>query len=148
MKRYGLYLIWLISCLFVMASLYLSEVKLMPPCVLCWYQRICLFPLVLITGIAAFRGFIAIAPFLMPQVFIGCCLSLYQVLIQENSQWNILKLCGKSNLCSDKTVLWETPISLAMISFSAFALIFILLIWVWVVGKYGKTEFEHSDGPF
>ncbi|MBP9841915.1 MAG: disulfide bond formation protein B [Simkaniaceae bacterium] len=148
MKKYGLYFIWLISCLFFMGSLYLSEIELITPCVFCWYQRICLFPLVLIAGIAAFRGFFAIAPFLMPQIFIGCLISLYQLLIQENSKWNFLKLCVSDKMCSEKTVLWESPISLAMVSFSGFTLILILLLWVWIVDRYSKSKFEQSDPPF
>lgn len=148
MKRYGLYFIWLISSLFFIGSLYLSEIKLITPCVLCWYQRICLFPLVIITGLAAFRGFVSIAPFLMPQVFIGSLISLYQILVQENHAWSFLKLCSIDKLCAEKTVLWTTPISLAMISFSAFIIILILLVWVWILARYGKNEFENSEPPF
>ena len=148
MRRYGLYLIWLISCVFFMASLYLSEIKLMIPCTFCWYQRICLFPLVIIAGLAAFRGFLAIAPFLMPQIFIGCLISLYQIFVQENRGWNFLQLCTTTKGCSEKTMFLTTPISFAMVSFTAFALIFILLLWVWIVDRYGKSKFDSSESQF
>jgi disulfide bond formation protein DsbB len=43
---------FLISLGGTLGSLYFSEILKYPPCVLCWYQRICLYPLVLIFGIA------------------------------------------------------------------------------------------------
>jgi disulfide bond formation protein DsbB len=147
MRRYGLYLIWLISCLFFMSSLYLSDVKLVSPCTLCWYQRVCLFPLVLIVGIAAFRGFLAITPFLMPQIFIGGLISLYQLFIQEHWGTPFFKNCIAKG-CAEKMILLNTPISFAMISFSGFLLIFILLLWVWIIDRYGKSKFEDSHPQF
>ncbi len=36
-------------------SLWFSEVAGFPPCELCWYQRIAMYPLVVVLGLAAFR---------------------------------------------------------------------------------------------
>jgi disulfide bond formation protein DsbB len=46
------YIAWITALLGTVGSLFFSEVMLMPPCVLCWYQRIAMYPLVLIIGIA------------------------------------------------------------------------------------------------
>jgi disulfide bond formation protein DsbB len=43
-----LFLAWLIATASTLGSLFFSYVMELPPCVLCWYQRICLFPLVII----------------------------------------------------------------------------------------------------
>ena len=39
---------WGIAAVATAGSLFFSEVMGLPPCILCWYQRICLFPLVVI----------------------------------------------------------------------------------------------------
>jgi disulfide bond formation protein DsbB len=46
-----LFLAWLIALLATAGALFLGEVMGMTPCVLCWYQRIAMFPLVVILGL-------------------------------------------------------------------------------------------------
>ena len=43
---------WAVSFTAMLGSLYFSEIQLYEPCKLCWYQRILMYPLVLILGIA------------------------------------------------------------------------------------------------
>ncbi len=81
-QKYGLYIIWVVSSLGTLGSLYIGE-----PSYLDWYQRICLFPLVFIAGIAAWRGFLSIAPYFIPQALIGLGCSLYQILLLKKPAW-------------------------------------------------------------
>ncbi len=46
---------WLASLAGTLGSLFFSEVMLLQPCLLCWYQRIAMFPLVLVLGIGLYR---------------------------------------------------------------------------------------------
>ena len=46
-----LFVAWLIALLATAGALFLGEVMGMVPCVLCWYQRIAMFPLVLVLGL-------------------------------------------------------------------------------------------------
>jgi hypothetical protein len=46
---------WIVAVLATAGSLYFSEVALFAPCTLCWYQRIAMYPLVVVLGIAAVR---------------------------------------------------------------------------------------------
>ena len=50
-----LYPAWLIAIVATLGSLYFSEVRMFVPCVLCWYQRILMYPLVLILGVTTYR---------------------------------------------------------------------------------------------
>ncbi|MDP1607789.1 MAG: hypothetical protein Q8L98_00555 [Chlamydiales bacterium] len=75
-QKYGLYIIWVMSCLGTLGGLYLGQ-----PSTLDWCQRVCLFPLVFIAGIAAWRGFLAIATYLIPQALFGFACASYQVLL-------------------------------------------------------------------
>ncbi len=81
-QKYGLYMIWVVSCLGTLGSLYIAE-----PTSLDWYQRVCLFPLVFVAGIAAWRGFLSIAPYLIPQALMGFSCAAYQILLLKKPAW-------------------------------------------------------------
>jgi disulfide bond formation protein DsbB len=49
-----LFLAWLTSLVATLGSLFFSEVMLLPPCILCWYQRICMYPLAVTFTVALF----------------------------------------------------------------------------------------------
>jgi disulfide bond formation protein DsbB len=44
--------VWLLSMVATLGSLFFSEVMGLPPCVLCWYQRVCMYPLTAISTAA------------------------------------------------------------------------------------------------
>jgi ribosomal protein L30E len=52
----GLFLAWLVSILAIVATQYASIVFSLPVCQLCWYQRICIYPLAVVLGIGAFQN--------------------------------------------------------------------------------------------
>jgi disulfide bond formation protein DsbB len=64
-------------------SLYLSEVAGFIPCVLCWYQRIAMYPLVVLLGIAAVRGDLAIRRYAVAIAGIGSALSIWHIAVQR-----------------------------------------------------------------
>ena len=75
-------------------SLYLSEVVHFTPCKLCWYQRICMYPLVLLLGIAMFRRDLSTARrYLVPLAGIGALISAYHYQLERVPQQPILS-CG------------------------------------------------------
>ena len=51
----GLILIWTVSLVATLGSLYFSVVRGFEPCTLCWYQRILMYPIILISGVAIFQ---------------------------------------------------------------------------------------------
>ena len=81
----GLVFIFTISLIATFGSLYFSEVRGYEPCTLCWYQRILMYPIVLITGVALFQKNAKIA--LTTAVFsiVGGSISLYHYGIQKLS---------------------------------------------------------------
>jgi disulfide bond formation protein DsbB len=144
-RKYGLYFAWLVASLGAMGSLYFSEIKNYEPCHLCWYQRISLFPLFIILGIAAHRGFLGISRYVLPQVIAGFLLALYQVAIQEIPGWNPFEICGAGPSCSDKISIGLGPITLPMLSSLGFLVIMLLLIAVWIADlRHGRSSEEYS----
>lgn len=65
-----------------LGSLYLSEVAHLIPCTDCWYQRIAMYPLAVILGIAAYRRDTVVRVYVVPIAAIGTLISTYHYLIQ------------------------------------------------------------------
>ena len=74
---------WGAALLAMAGSLYFSEVANYTPCVLCWYQRIAMYPLVLILGIAIVRRDIGIRLYAIPLAAIGAVISIYHWVIER-----------------------------------------------------------------
>jgi hypothetical protein len=65
-----------------LGSLYFSEVVGFVPCLLCWYQRIAMYPLAVVLGVAALRVDAGIWRYALPLAGVGALISGYHVLIQ------------------------------------------------------------------
>lgn len=137
MKIYAVYFAWLLSCLAMLGSLYFSEIRHLEPCHLCWYQRICIYPLVIILGMAIYQNSIGIIPYIYPQVIIGLIIALYQTAIQEIPNWQPIELCGSGPSCADKIDIGLGPITIPMLSAGTYIVIAILLSYAW---KYTGSE--------
>lgn len=79
----ALWLAALVALVAMSGSLYLSEVAGFEPCVLCWYQRIAMYPLVVILGIAAFRGEAGIRRYAAPVAAIGALISTWHIGVER-----------------------------------------------------------------
>ena len=64
-------------------SLIYSEVYLFEPCRLCWYQRIAMYPLVVILGIAAVRGDVSVRRYVAPIAVIGAAISIWHIGVER-----------------------------------------------------------------
>ena len=67
-------------------SLYLSEVAGYVPCLLCWYQRIAMYPLVIILGVAALRRDRSVWLTAVPIASIGAAISAWHIMIEQRPQ--------------------------------------------------------------
>lgn len=82
-QGYGLWLAWLMAVVATLGSLYYSQIAHFTPCEYCWYQRIGMYPLAVILGIAAFRGDTAIRRYVFPLAIGGGLISAYHYTIQH-----------------------------------------------------------------
>ena len=80
---YSLWLAWLVAATAMAGSLYFSEVAGLIPCVLCWYQRIAMYPLAVILLIAALRHDLGVRPYATALAAVGAVISAYHVLLQR-----------------------------------------------------------------
>lgn len=83
--EHGLYLSWAVSLFAMLGSLYFSEIRGFIPCNLCWYQRIAMYPLVVILGIAALRKDYKQSKYVVIIASIGWILSTLHYLMQKTN---------------------------------------------------------------
>jgi len=132
MKKLGLFLPWLLVLIATVGSLYSSEVTHLKPCTLCWYQRIMIFPLAIILGIAAFRGAYRIILYVLPLTLIGLGIAAYQVIM--------IQFFAASNQCAECTLksVSDYPIAFPLFSLLGFLVLNIVLIWLYLKHKKSK----------
>ncbi|MEZ5314705.1 MAG: disulfide bond formation protein B [Chlamydiales bacterium] len=139
-RSLSLYLAWLFASIGILASLYFSHISHFEPCYICWYQRICLFPLGIILGIAAYKSFLNITIYILPQVIIGFLFSVYQIAIQEFPNLNGMSLCGKESNCINKYDLGLGFITIPMLSAILFLVVGSLLLFSWKYKSQKKDD--------
>lgn len=66
-----------------LGSLYLSEVAKFPPCPLCWYQRICMYPNVALFAVAWWRRDRNVRFYVLPLVVVGAAIATYHYLLER-----------------------------------------------------------------
>ena len=116
----------LVAATAMAGSLYMSEIRNYPPCVLCWYQRIAMYPLVLLLGIAAVRRDLSVRIYAIPLALIGVGISAYHYQLERFPDQEAIA-CTTSVPCT--TVWFEQLgyITIPMMAMSAFALICVVL---------------------
>lgn len=119
---------WLIALSALVITLYGSEIVSLPVCHLCWYQRICMYPLAIILGIATWRNDIDIKIYTLPLSILGALFALYQYLEQMIPGFAPIHLCGGDIDCSIIHFQWFGFITYPFLSFIAFILISLCLL--------------------
>jgi hypothetical protein len=130
-------------------SLYYSEHAGFIPCQLCWYQRIIMYPLVIVLGVAALRkdkrAWMTVVPF----VVLGAGVSTYHWLVERVPAFAETSSCGLEAPC---TAPWFEKlgfVTLAWMALSGFLLIGTLMVCQIVGNRVaatpGATEDERDE---
>lgn len=133
----SLLLAWVTALIATIGSLYFSEVRYFIPCTLCWYQRIFMYPLVFILGIAFYRTDKEIYRYTLPLTIIGMLISAYHIALQKVPYLQQFEMCKTGVPCSKDYLNWYGFITIPMMAFTAFTIITITLF---VLRKNGKKE--------
>lgn len=121
-------------------SLFFSEVMNLPPCVLCWYQRIALYPIVILTAIGIIRNdrklYISVLALSLP----GLAISIYHNLLY----WKILPEsvapCTLGISCTTKFFEWFGFITIPFLGLVAFTVVTLLAFISLKKNKYEQTN--------
>ncbi len=114
---------WLISLIATLGSLFFSEVMEFVPCSLCWYQRIAMYPLVIILATALWKNVKDIYVVTMPLSLIGWGLSIYHIGVQYDLIPESASPCIQGIPCSSMYINWLGFITIPILSFIAFSII-------------------------
>lgn len=128
LNRYGLYLTWLVALTATLGSLYFSEIREFVPCELCWVQRIFMYPLVVVLGVAVFTDDRSVKKYVLPLSIIGGLMSLYHYLVQKVPGFADIKPCVQGVPCNVQYINWFGFVTIPFLALTAFALISILLL--------------------
>ena len=80
-------LTFLISMASMVGSLYASDVMHLAPCVLCWYQRITMYPIVVLSLIPMVRKDEKAYRYIIPFAIIGAVISAYHTVLYYAVNW-------------------------------------------------------------
>jgi len=116
---------FIISLTAIFGSLFFSEVLKFPPCELCWYQRIFIYPIALIIFTGFFHNSSDTNKFLTPFILIGLSISIYHNLIYYKII-QIITPCSETAPCTAQQLNYLGFITIPLLSIAAFILLAIL----------------------
>ena len=119
----ALFSAWLVAAVSTLGALFLSEVMAVAPCVLCWYQRIFMFPLVLVLAFGLFPFDRSVFRYATPLVLGGWSVALWHVLLTKGYLDEQLAPCTAGIPCSRVDIEWFGFLSLPLLSLLSFSII-------------------------
>lgn len=128
--KYGLLLAFIMAVVSMAFSLFYSNVVGFPPCELCWFQRIFMYPLVFLLGLALIKKGYHIVDYALALAIIGGGISLYHnYMYYYNQGLNVFcELGGMQVSCVKRYVFEFGYITIPLMALTAFAMIIIFLI--------------------
>lgn len=123
------YIAWLIASLSVVGSLFFSEVMHLPPCVLCWYQRIAIYPLVLIIGTGIILRDDRMKWYALPLCLTGLLISSYHNLLYYGFIPESITPCSEGVPCNAVQIEWLGFITIPLMGLAAFIAITICMLF-------------------
>jgi len=119
---------WLVAALSTLGALFFSGVMELPPCTLCWYQRIFLFPLVLVLPVGLFPFDAKVVRYALPLALAGWLVALFHVLLVAGWIPEDIRPCTQGVPCSDVQIEWLGFVNIPLLSLLAFSTINALLV--------------------
>ncbi len=139
-KRNVLYGAFAMSLVSTLGSLFYSEILHLPPCVLCWYQRIVMYPLILIFGYAIYtKNRIVIWPAYV-MIPIGWLIAVYHNLLYFNILPESAAPCIAGVSCTTRMPGWLATFPIPLQALVGFSLLLILIIIIWRTSKETQTN--------
>lgn len=131
LKKHILYIAWLQAFIATAGSLFFSEIIKLPVCSLCWYQRIFMYPLVLIIAVGMLKKDRHLPAYVLPLSILGMIIAFYLYLIEMRIIPEIFVPCSTGIPCTTKYFQWLGFITIPFLSGAAFTIINFCLIVYW-----------------
>ena len=122
------YLAWFVALLATVGSLFFSEVMHFPPCILCWYQRIAVYPLVLIIGTGIVLRDNRMKFYALPLCVAGLGVAIYHNLLYYGIIPESITPCAEGVPCNAVQIEWLGFITIPLLGLGAFVSIALCLL--------------------
>lgn len=120
---------WVATC----GSLFFSEVLGWVPCLLCWYQRILMYPLAVILAVGILRRDRGLAAYVLPLSLTGIGVSLYHYLLIK-TDWFPPPACISGVPCTVDYLNWLGFVNIPFLALTAFVIISIMMFsYAWLL---------------
>ena len=119
---------WLIATISTLASLFFSEIMELTPCLLCWYQRIFMFPLPIILFVGLYPVDKKVVRYALPVATIGLLFTVYHCLLFYGVIPENLQPCSQGVSCKDASMVLFDVLPIPLLSLASFSSIIILLL--------------------
>ena len=123
------YLAWIIALLASVGSLFFSEVMQLPPCVLCWYQRIAMYPLVVIIGVGIITRDDRMKNYALPVCLAGLAISIYHNLLYYGLIPESITPCETGVSCTSRQIEWFGFITIPLMALASFISLALCLLF-------------------
>lgn len=123
-----LFACWLIALMSTAGSLFFSEVMGLVPCELCWYQRLCMFPLTVILAAALHPLDLRVIRYALLLAVIGLIFTLYHCLLFYGFIPESLQPCQRGISCADDSMILMGFLPIPLLSLVAFTVMIVLLL--------------------
>ncbi|HVF46064.1 MAG TPA: disulfide oxidoreductase [Pyrinomonadaceae bacterium] len=123
-----LYSAWFIAVSSMVGSLFFSEVMQLPPCALCWYQRIAMYPLVVILATGILLRDSRVNYYALPLCLIGLAIAVYHNLLYYGVIPETIAPCTEGVPCNAVQLEWLGFITIPLLGLAAFASIAVCLV--------------------
>ena len=118
---------WLVATSATLGALFMGEVMGFTPCVLCWYQRIFMFPLVFVLAAGLFPFDSKVLRYAMPLGLVGLLVAGYHLLLVAGVIPEAMTPCQQGVPCATVQVEWFGFVTIPLLSFFAFLVVNALL---------------------
>lgn len=134
LRTYLPYVAWLQAVIATTGSLYFSEVMRLPPCTLCWYQRLMMYPLVFVLAVSLLTQDRRVRAYALPLGVTGLVIASYHNLLYYGVIPEGLTQCAAGVSCTARQIEWLGFITIPVLSLTAFSVITLSLLFSKVRG--------------
>ena len=131
--------VFIIAAIAMIGSLYYSEIRGLTPCILCWYQRILMYPLVAITAVGLWKRDMMMPRYVLSMSIVGILVSGYHYSLQmfKPAAVNAFINCTKYGVsCTTVDISYYGFITIPLLSFIAFVSITCLMLFSFRVDRW------------
>lgn len=119
---------WAQALIATLGSLFFSLGMQLPPCDLCWYQRIAMYPLVVILAVGIWKKDRLALVYAWPFAIIGWLIAVYHNLLYYNILPEAAAPCKAGVSCTTKLIEFFGFVTIPLLSLLAFTVIIVCLL--------------------